>query len=672
MQKPPMPADEDARLRSLRALGVLDSPPEERFDRITRLAMLAVDVPIALVSLVDANRQWFKSCQGLDATQTGRDVSFCGHAILSDEPLIVEDAFQDERFADNPLVTGEPRVRFYAGFPLSDGEGHKLGTLCVIDHEPRQLTPQLRQLLSELASMAETELTSIAREEALLRLDAIHRRLEATTEAIDEGLITADWTGHIVAVNRAAELIFGSPREELLGEHLSHLMPDEWRSQLTATSAEAIVDAIGPGVELTAHRRDGTTFSMEVTTAVTRDGADRLAIAVVRDITLRKQIAESLRHSEQLHRSVFAAMHEAVMVVDAEGSVLTANESARRVTESLYATDATVRDREIDVIGLDGTVIPLGERPVPFTLATGEAVSGRVIGFPLESGEIRWLEIDTQPLIRPGESLPYAVVLSMDDITDRLALDQLKSQFVSIVSHELRTPLTAIRGSLSLLNSGALGELPPKASQMMEMAHSNTERLVRLVNDILDLQRMESGAEELQLATCTDGGLLDEVSALMRPLADEAGVTLTIEPAGASLVADRDRLIQTLSNLVSNAIKFSDPGGRVALATQRGEGCLRFTVVDEGRGIPSDKLDSIFGRFQQVEASDARAKGGTGLGLAICRQIVELHGGAIHVESELGSGSTFVFTIPVASSEPSATDEMSRADDMTFQDVTAS
>jgi signal transduction histidine kinase len=372
-------------------------------------------------------------------------------------------------------------------------------------------------------------------------------------------------------------------------------------------------------------------------------------------------------------------MHEAVMVLDADGTVVAENESACRVIADLSATDAATPDRASDAIGLDGTVIPLDERPVPYTLATGEAVSGRVIGFPLESGETRWLEIDTQPLVRPGEDLPYAVVLSMDDITDRLALDQLKTQFVSIVSHELRTPLTAIQGSLKLLASGALGELPPKSSRMIDMAQSNSERLVRLVNDILDLQRMESGAEELQLSAFTDEILLDEVAALMQPLASEAGVTLTIDPARVSMTADHDRLIQTLSNLVGNAVKFSETGGRVSLASSEDDGVLRFTVADEGRGIPSDKLDSIFGRFQQVEASDARAKGGTGLGLAISKQIVELHGGSIHVESELGSGSTFIFTIPTDSPAPgnsptsSVTEIEERPDaaDRALQDVGA-
>jgi PAS domain S-box-containing protein len=664
-----MPTRERDRLSSLHSLGILDTPSEERFDRITRLAMLALDVPIALVSLVDADRQWFKSCYGLDVSETDRDGSFCGHAILSDDPLVVEDACEDERFAGNPLVTGEPNVRFYAGFPLSDRDGHKLGTLCVIDRVPRRLTPQQGRLMTELASMAETELNTIATEVAIFQRDAIRRRLDATTHAIADGLITTDESGCIVALNHAAEKIFRSTQRELSGAHLSVLMPDEWNEGLTGDGVRDIVGAIGTGAELLGRRGDGSAFMMELSATMTADGT---AIAAVRDITSRREIEDALRHSERLHRSVFAALHEAVMVVDADGVVIAANDRAKELTVDVYALDERVPDWNVGRIRVDGTPMPIEERPLIATLATGEPVSGCVVGFPLESRETLWLEIDTQPLIHADEEKPYAVVVSMDDVTERFALDQLKSQFVSMVSHELRTPLTAIRGALRLITSGALGELPPKASEMVEMADSNTERLVRLVNDILDLQRMESGADELHVQPCTDEDLFEQVSGLMGPLAREAGVTLAVRPAGVSLVADRDRLIQTLSNLVSNAVKFSEDGDRVILAARLDGDRVHFNVSDNGRGIPSDKLESIFGRFQQVEASDSRAKGGTGLGLAICKEIVERHGGSIRVESELGSGSTFAFTIPTESPLRPEAGEPAGADDHRLRAVGAS
>lgn len=157
----PLPADDTARVATLRSLNILDTPPEERFDRLTRLAKRLFGVPIALVSLVDANRQWFKSCEGLNVKETPRDVSFCGHAILRDDILMIPDAMLDERFHDNPLVTEEPHIRFYAGCPLRVANGSKLGTLCLLDVKARELDDEERELLRDLARMAEQELAAV-------------------------------------------------------------------------------------------------------------------------------------------------------------------------------------------------------------------------------------------------------------------------------------------------------------------------------------------------------------------------------------------------------------------------------------------------------------------------------------------------------------------------------
>ncbi len=200
MIKPPYPIDETARLATLRRLNVLDTPPEERFDRLTRLAKRLFDVPIALVSLVDADRQWFKSRQGLEAAETSRDVSFCGHAILGDDVMVVSDASRDERFVDNPLVAGDPEIRFYAGCPLTAANGSKLGTLCLIDRTPRSLSDDDLQLLHDLSAMVEEELAAVQ----LATLD------ELTGLANRRGFQTL--ATHALAVcrrtGRAASLVF--------------------------------------------------------------------------------------------------------------------------------------------------------------------------------------------------------------------------------------------------------------------------------------------------------------------------------------------------------------------------------------------------------------------------------------------------------------------------------
>ena len=161
MKAPATPENEISRLKTLKSLNILDTMPEERFDRLTRIARRVFDAPIALVSLVDENRQWFKSCMGLDTRETSRDISFCGHAILADNFFIISDTLADDRFADNPLVTGKPHIRFYAGAPLKALDGSKLGTLCIIDRKPRTLDREQLQLLSDLAIIVEQELVAI-------------------------------------------------------------------------------------------------------------------------------------------------------------------------------------------------------------------------------------------------------------------------------------------------------------------------------------------------------------------------------------------------------------------------------------------------------------------------------------------------------------------------------
>ena len=251
---------------------------------------------------------------------------------------------------------------------------------------------------------------------------------------------------------------------------------------------------------------------------------------------------------------------------------------------------------------------------------------------------------------------PDGVAVSFADVTDRITIEKMKDEFVSIVSHELKTPLTSIRGALGLVASGKLGECPAEAQRMIDVALSNTERLVRLVRDILDIERMSAEQEDLTLQVTDARSLISQAVELMTPAADAASVTLMSNTAPTPLWVDPDRVLQLMSNLLSNAIKFSEPGDQVRISTLVDGDELLVQVADRGRGIPAVMLDSIFGRFQQVDASDSRAKGGTGLGLAICRTIADLHGGKIWAESELGAGSTFSFTLPMLGRSPHTDD----------------
>ncbi len=239
------------------------------------------------------------------------------------------------------------------------------------------------------------------------------------------------------------------------------------------------------------------------------------------------------------------------------------------------------------------------------------------------------------------------VVVAFTDTTERSALDRMKDEFISTVSHELRTPLTSLRAALGLVTGGALATRPEKMQHMLEIAIGNTDRLIRLVNDILDIERISSGNSELHAVMFSAKALIERAIGLQQAAAMKTNLRFHVQSDGVEVFGDPDRILQALANLISNAIKYSPPGSEITLTACRlDEHEAQVDIRDRGRGIPADKLDSIFERFQQVDASDSRAMGGTGLGLAICRSILTQHGGRIWVTSPPGEGATFHFTLP--------------------------
>jgi PAS domain S-box-containing protein len=235
------------------------------------------------------------------------------------------------------------------------------------------------------------------------------------------------------------------------------------------------------------------------------------------------------------------------------------------------------------------------------------------------------------------------------DISERKEVDRLKKEFVSTVSHELRTPLTSMHGSLSLLAAGVLGELPEEALEAVSIAERNTVRLIGLINDILDLEKLESGKMEMNYRNVSLDEIFGRSIELIRGYADQNKISIRTEPVAVSVYGDGDRLVQVLINLLSNAVKFSPDGGVVEISAEESSKWVEVRIKDHGQGIHSDFKEAIFERFRQVESSDTRQKGGTGLGLAICKAIIEQHSGMIDVESEVGKGSTFWFRVPRAS-----------------------
>jgi PAS domain S-box-containing protein len=356
------------------------------------------------------------------------------------------------------------------------------------------------------------------------------------------------------------------------------------------------------------------------------------------------RVQATLRESERRFRAIFDNAAVGITYTDLDGpAILDANNTFAKMVgytpEELRGGDYS-RIAQGDFKGAD--------RALAEAVRSGQADHlQQELGYRSANGTTRQAMLSVSA-VHDEQGRPTHVVGIFEDITRRRDAERAKEEFVSIVGHELRTPLTSIRGSLGLLAGGLVGELPEDAANMVTLAVDNTDRLVRLVNDILDIERMDSGHLPLERAPVGVGELVRQSAQALQGTAEDAGVQLHTEIEELMVCADGDRIVQTLVNLLGNAIKFSPRDSIVTVAVGPGEECARFSVTDSGRGIPADQLDSIFERFNQVDASDAREKSGSGLGLAIARGIVESHGGHLWAESVPGQGSTFCFTLPLA------------------------
>ncbi|HEY9826979.1 MAG TPA: PAS domain S-box protein [Stenomitos sp.] len=363
------------------------------------------------------------------------------------------------------------------------------------------------------------------------------------------------------------------------------------------------------------------------------------------ELNERKQAQISLQQSESLFRSLCESAPIGIFRNDVEGNCVYTNPRCQEIAGFTY--EEALGNGWQQFIHPDDL-----EKIKPLRTADGadKRPSFVEIRHVHKDGTVRLCQVKAVPILSVHETL-LGYVGTVEDITDTRAIEQMKNEFIAIVSHELRTPLASIRGSLGLLASGVLKDDPATGQHMLNIAATETERLVRLVGDILDLERLESSKVALDRQACDAGALMQQAVAVLQPLAEARSITLVCSPLHVSIWAAPDRIIQTLVNLLGNAIKFSPAHSTVTLTALAQGTRVLFLIQDQGPGIPANHLEKIFKRFQQVDASDARNKSGTGLGLAICRNIVQQHGGHIWAESVLGQGSTFLFTIPMALSE---------------------
>ncbi len=370
-------------------------------------------------------------------------------------------------------------------------------------------------------------------------------------------------------------------------------------------------------------------------------GAGFVYVVVDMSVGALEQLARTST-SREAYQITLDTVVDAIVTIDPEGAILFANSGTSKLfgyhADELLGQNVKMLMPPRDATEHDGYIrryLDTGEARV---IGVGREVVGR-----RKDGSTFPLDLSINEMVVGGQR---QFVGSLRDITERKEVDLMKGEFISVVSHELRTPLTSIRGSLGLLLGGVSGELSPKARSLVDIGVRSCDRLVRLINDILDVEKIESGAIEMRRREVPLDGLLATAVQSNRAFGDQHGVR--IESVGVSDVlvrVDEDRIVQVLTNLLSNAIKFSPEGGVVRLTAGRVGALVRVEVWDDGPGIPKEFLPRVFDKFAQADSSSTRKISGSGLGLSISRAIVEQHGGAIGFDVGDDSGTTFFFEL---------------------------
>jgi two-component system, OmpR family, sensor histidine kinase VicK len=486
--------------------------------------------------------------------------------------------------------------------------------------------------------------------------EATLRESEARYRQLVEGSLgmvcTHDLNGVLLSMNTHGAQSIGRGIDEVVGHPLTDFMPENYRDTIDGYLKKVTQDGEAQGLLHLCHINGDERVFAYRNKLIDVPGRAPYVLGFGVDISDQVRAEEKLRALIRQSNSILESVGDGIYGVDLDGNCTVINPAALQM---LGFKDTEVLGRNMHELThhtkADGAPYPSAECPINNsvndldTVRVANEVFWRKDGtsFPVEYVAKPQIESDADG--KPGKAV--GVVVAFTDTTERRALDRMKDEFISTVSHELRTPLTSLRAALGLVTGGSLAARPDKMKQMLEIATGNTDRLVRLVNDILELERIGSGKAELHYTMSSADDLFRRAAGLQQTGAAKAQIRITFNSQGVNVWADPDRILQTLTNLISNAIKFSPPGSEIHLQARRvDDNEAELMVKDQGRGIPADKLESIFERFQQVDASDSRAMGGTGLGLAICRSIISQHGGRIWATSTPGKGSTFHFTLP--------------------------
>ena len=677
--------DDPARLSALQRSALLDTPVEERFDRITRLASAVLGVPVALVSLVDDHRQFFKSQHGLpepfaSRRETPLSHSFCKHVVSQAAPLIVTDARKHPLLRDS-LAIGEMGVVAYAGIPIESSNGEILGSFCAIDTEPHEWTESEIDTLQQLGALLRTE---IQLRDALW--DADHAAREAALSASEraavissstDGIYTVDTNGLCTLLNPAATTILGFTPDEVLGRNMHELVHAHYPDGTAFPEVDCpLFQAFRGGRSTHMHdtvlwRRDGTSVPVDCTSSpLLIDGAVAGAVVTFRDVTGQRRIVHSMKLLADAGEILASSLEHKVTVRDAvrmalpllgEACVVYLGGSHQSICRHIDSSKEAllcdlVSDASIALrLTVDGDVGVIETAPaylaelgmVNIVTAPLRGSRGRFGTLVFASGE-RDYDVSDLSLVEEMARRVSSAVENARLYHAAQAATNARDEVLAVVSHDLRNPVHTIQMGASFLLE-LLDEQPTVdpvlfAKQVGAIRRSAL-RADRLIRDLMDVTRAERGRLDIERKPVTVSDLLRDASQGIASQAQQRGISVDVQPVDESIhvTGDRDRLLQALDNLLSNAVKFTPSGGLVTLSAIADERDVCLVIRDTGPGMTTEQQVNLFTQFWQARRGDRR---GVGLGLTIVKGIVDAHEGTITVESEPGHGSVFRIRMP--------------------------
>ena len=653
--------DETLRLGVLHDQAVLDTPAEARFDRITAMAAAHFKAPIALVSLVDTDRQWFKSCIGLEVRETERGWAFCDHAIRlgAHAVMVVEDATLDARFKNNPLVTGAPHIRFYAGATLTTSEGVNLGSLCVIDTEARPAPAEAD--LAHLRALADLVVDQIDLSRARMELDDRHRILDLGERLSGTGYWTLNtqtralfWSPQVYAIHGEDPATYNPG----LGDALAFYVEEDRKlvSDLIKTRS-----GNGQGWEFDAIivRADGSRRNVRSLAEVQRDTTGRVTgfFGVFKDLTDERKAIETAIEQERRYRLLADNVSDVIATYSPDGIFSYLSPS---ISELLgYSPEELIGRTPYDIMVPEDHARVAREFRQAAKTRLPLTVEYRAI---TKGGLVRWLEARSR-FQRDENDVIVEINDSVRDVTERrereMALAEAravaedaartKADFLANMSHEIRTPLNGVLGFAEVLSNTALDD---DQRRYLDRILTAGKGLSALIDDILDFSKIESGKMTTERRAFDLKSLATDVVDLTQvSVAGRLDLELEFNDGVCPWVmGDEQRTRQVLLNLLGNAAKFTHEGS-VTLRVEISGDQLVLRVTDTGIGISAEALSRLFQSFTQADTAVGRRFGGTGLGLNISRSLARLMQGDVTLESQPDVGTTAIFTLPYTPAE---------------------